>query len=126
MTLDFYKKVEEIIKKDSRYKLDAYVFIMQALLVTQKKLKRMSHVTGKELLEGIRECGLEQYGPMTRTVFEHWGIKTTEDFGELVFNMVENGLMRKTKEDSRTDFKNVYDFKETFDSTELFRLDRNE
>lgn len=115
MITDFYKKVEEIVEKDPRYKAEAYEFLMQALWFTQKKLKREGHITGQELLGGIREFGLEQYGPMTKTVFQHWGIRTTEDFGEVVFNMVECGLLRKTDKDSRDDFKNVYDFNETFD-----------
>lgn len=124
MTSDFNKKVEEIIEKDSRYKFDAYVFVMEALWFTQNKLKRKGHVTGKELLGGIREFAIEQYGPMTKTVFKHWGIRVTEDFGEIVFNMVENGLMSRTDRDCRDDFKNVYDFGEAFDSKELFRLDK--
>lgn len=124
MNTDFYKKVEELARKDSRYQPDAYEFVMQALWFTQEKLKRSDHVSGRELLGGIREFGLEQYGPMTLTVFQHWGIRTTEDFGEIVFNLVENGLLKKTEEDSRADFKNVYDFKEAFDNKELFRLDK--
>lgn len=114
MKIDFYKKVEEITEKDPRYKADAYEFLMQALWYTQKKLNRKGHVTARELLEGIREFGLEQYGPLAKTVFGHWGIKTTEDFGEIVFNMVDNKLLGKTDEDSRDDFKNVYDFNEAF------------
>jgi len=124
MTADFNKKVEEIIKKNARYKYDAYVFVMEALWFTQNKLKRKGHVSGRELLGGIRELAIEQYGPMTKTLFKHWGIRETQDFGEIVFNMVENGLMRKTEKDSRNDFKNVYDFSEAFDSKELFRLDK--
>ncbi|MFH0738728.1 MAG: Minf_1886 family protein [Candidatus Omnitrophota bacterium] len=115
MNTDFLTKVEEIIHRDSRYKPDAYEFIMQALLVTQKKLKRSGHVSGRELLEGIRELALEQYGPLARTVLEHWGIKRTQDFGELVFNMIEEGLLGKTEEDSRNDFKDIYDFSQAFD-----------
>ena len=124
MESDFYKKIEEITKKDSRYQPDAYEFVMQALWFTQNKLKRKGHVAGRELLTGIKEFALEQYGPMARTVFEHWGIKATQDFGEIVFNMVENGLLGKTEKDSREDFKNIYDFSEAFDSKELFRLDK--
>jgi uncharacterized repeat protein (TIGR04138 family) len=124
MESDFYKKIEEITKKDSRYQPDAYEFVMQALWFTQNKLKRKGHVVGRELLTGIKEFALEQYGPMTRSVFEHWGIKATQDFGEIVFNMVENGLLGKTEKDSREDFKNIYDFSEAFDSKELFRLDK--
>lgn len=124
MMMNFYEKIEEIVKKDPRYKPDAYEFLMQALLVTQKKLNRDGHVTGRELLEGIREFGLEQYGPMTKTVFNHWGIRTTGDFGEIVFNMVENGLLGKTEKDSRDDFKNVYDFNDAFDMKDKFNFDK--
>lgn len=122
MILDFNRKVEKITKKDPRYKPDAYEFVMQALFFTQRKLNRRGHIAGKELLAGIKECGLEQYGPMTKTVFLHWGIAKTEDFGEIVFNMVQNGLMGKNDSDSRDDFKNVYDFKEAFDSKKQFKL----
>jgi len=122
MNIDFYKKVEEIIKHDFRYKADAYEFLMQALWFTQKKLKRSGHVTGKELLEGIREFALEQYGPLAKTVLEHWGIHSTEDFGEIVFNLVEAGLLKKTEEDSKEDFKDVYDFNEAFD---VFKVDES-
>ena len=118
--MKFYKKVEEITEKDTRYKADAYEFVMHALWFTQERLNRKSHVSGKELLEGIRDFGLDQYGPMTKTVLLHWGIKRTEDFGEIVFNMVDNGLMGKTETDSRNDFKNVYDFEKVFDSKKVF------
>lgn len=121
--MDFYEKVEEIIKQDPRYKLDAYEFVMQALWFTQNKLKRQGHITGGELLEGIREFGLSQYGPMTKTVLGHWGVRTTEDFGEIVFNMVENGLLGKTDKDSRKDFKNVYNFNEAFDMKDRYKLE---
>ena len=124
MVVDFYKKIEETTERDPRYKPDAYEFVMQALGFTQTKLKKGEHVTGRELLEGIREYGLEQYGPLTKTVFQHWGVNTTEDFGEIVFNMVENGLMGKTDKDSRDDFKNSYDFKQIFDSKKQFKIDK--
>lgn len=116
MESEFYKKVQEIIKKGQRYKIEAYEFIMQALFYTQTKLKRQGHVTGKELLEGIKEYGIEQFGALTQTVFEQWGIRKTEDFGEIVFNLVNNGLLKRTEEDSIEDFKGVYKFKETFEA----------
>jgi len=111
---NFYRKIEEIVAKDSRYKADAYEFVMRALWFTQNKFKKQGHVSGKELLEGIKDLVLEQYGPMAKTVFQHWGIEATADFGEIVFNMVDSGLLNKTEKDSRDDFKNVYDFSETF------------
>jgi len=113
MNMDFYKKIEEITGKDPRYKADAYEFMMQALWFTQKKLQRTAHVSAKELLDGVRDFGLNQYGPMTKSVFEHWGIKSTEDFGEIVFNMIDHNLMKKSDQDSRQDFKNVYSFEGT-------------
>lgn len=111
---DFYHIVEEICEKDRRYKPDAYEFIIQALHFTQKKLQRKAHVTGKELLEGLRDFSIEQFGPMSKTVLAHWGIKKTQDFGNIVFNMIDKKLLSKTEEDSIVDFKEVYDFEAVF------------
>ena len=121
--MDFYKGIKGIVEKDGRYKPDVYEFVMHALHFTQERLKRRGHVAGKELLEGIKEFGLAQYGPMAVAVFEHWGVRTTDDFGEIVFNMVENGIMSKTEGDSREDFKGVYDFKKAFDVTDRIQLE---
>lgn len=111
---EFIKTVAEIILKDPRYKWEAYSFVLTALGYTQGKMEESRHVTGQELLEGIREYALEEYGVMARTVFDHWGIHSTEDFGNIVFNMVNAGLLGKTEEDSIEDFKGGYDFKEAF------------
>jgi len=114
MKPEFCDKIKEIAAKDHRYHADAYDFVMQALWFTQRKLKREGHISGKELLGGVREFVLEQYGPMAKTVFEYWGIHKTDDFGEIVFNMIEAGLMRKTDEDKLDDFKGVYKFDKAF------------
>jgi uncharacterized repeat protein (TIGR04138 family) len=111
---DFYQVVEEICVSDSRYKPDSYEFLMQALHFTQTKLKKEGHLSGKELLEGARQFAIEQYGPMAKTVLNHWGINKTEDFGNIVFNMVEKELLSKTEQDSLDDFKNIYDFDSAF------------
>jgi len=111
---DFYKLVEEVCLKDRRYKTDAYEFVMQALHFTQGKLKKKAHLSGKELLLGIKDFAIEQYGPMSKTVLEHWGVTKTEDFGNIVFNMVERSILSKTADDSVNDFKQVYDFQEAF------------
>jgi uncharacterized repeat protein (TIGR04138 family) len=112
---NFLEVVEEIVTKDPRYKVEAYDFVMSALNYTQSKLDKPRHVSGRELLEGIREYGLELFGLMTLTVFENWGVKRTEDFGNIVFNVLDAGLLSKTDEDSIEDFKDGYDFKEAFD-----------
>ncbi len=107
--------LNKICQKDSRYKIDAYTFILAALNVTMESLKRNGHVSGQELTYGIKDFAIREYGRMARTVFEHWGIKTTEDFGHIVFNMVEVGVLGKTEADNIDDFKDVFDFKKSFE-----------
>ncbi len=111
---DIYEKIEQIVDRDSRYKVAAYAFVLLALNFTLGKLAKRRHVTGKELLEGIREFGIQQYGPMTKTVFNYWGVNTTKDFGEIVFSLVEHRLLGKTEEDKIEDFVGVYDFEDEF------------
>ena len=105
----------KILDKDKRYDPEAYSFIMASLDYTMKKLKRKGHVTGEELSIGAKDYCLEQFGPMARVVLEKWGIKSTNDFGEIVFNLINSGLLGKTDEDRKEDFHNRYDFKEAFD-----------
>lgn len=112
--VNFYQVIEEICAIDKRYKPDSYEFVMQALYFTQKKLNRQKHVTARELLEGIREFAIEQYGPMSQTVLKHWGITKTDDFGNIVFNMIHKNLLSKTEGDTIADFKDVYDFEIVF------------
>jgi uncharacterized repeat protein (TIGR04138 family) len=71
-------------------------------------------VTGKELLEGIKDLLIEKFGPLTLTVLQHWGINSTEDFGHIVFNMVEKKVLSKTEEDNIESFRNIYDFEAVF------------
>lgn len=112
----------KMIDKDRRYDTESYSFVMSALSFTTKKLKRKGHVTGQELLDGIKDYALDQFGPMARLVLEYWGIKTTDDFGEIVFNMINAGMLGKTEQDSKKDFKGRYDFKEIFDKGSYFTL----
>jgi uncharacterized repeat protein (TIGR04138 family) len=117
--VSFEEALELIQAKDPRYQRDAYLFVREALDYTQKNIGkdnkgRIRHVTGQELLEGIRDFALAQFGPMTLTVLEEWGIRACSDFGEIVFNMVEIGLLAKTDKDNRTDFAEGYDFFEAF------------
>lgn len=116
MSKKFESIVDEIYERDCRYKEDAYIFVMEALAYTQKKFKRSKHVKGEELLKGMREYLLHKYGPMTMTVLEYWGIKNTEDFGNIVFNLVENHVLSKTEDDNIEAFRNGYNFEEAFDS----------
>jgi len=110
----FYDLVNEICRQDPRYKPDAYEFVLKGLNFTQAKLKRKTHVTGAELASGLRDFAIDQYGALACRVLEYWGINQTQDFGYIVFNMIEKKLLSKTKEDSLADFNAVYDFKEAF------------
>lgn len=117
--VSFEESLEQILAKDPRYQRDAYLFLREALDHTQKSIVKenrgqMRHVTGQELLGGIRDYALTQFGPMVITVLEEWGIRGTRDFGELVFNMVEAGLLAKTEHDTRADFDGGYDFEDAF------------
>lgn len=121
-TNELLRKVEAICRKDSRYKPEAYLFVLAGLHFTIGQLPEPRHITGQELLEGLRLYGLDQFGPLTAQVFGHWGIHRTEDFGRIVFTLVENKLLRKTEEDSLGDFREVYDFSHAFDPHPLYRL----
>jgi uncharacterized repeat protein (TIGR04138 family) len=117
--LTFDTTLDLLLAKDARYQRDAYLFVKDALdhtqkLVAKQNREQMRHVSGQELLNGIRDFALSQFGPMTKMVFEEWGINRCEDFGEIVFNMVEIGLLGKTEKDSREDFGNGYSFDEAF------------
>ena len=117
--INFDEKVEMILAKDPRYARDAYAFVRESLDFTQKTIGKenrgqVRHITGQELLDGIRQFALAQFGPMVVTVLEEWGIHNSRDFGEIVFNMVEIELLAKTEKDNRDDFNNGYDFTDAF------------
>ncbi len=120
--LEFTEIVELICKEDSRFDRKAYSFIRQALDHTVKELKKQQpertlksqHVTGAELLQGIRLYALEQFGPLAKTVLVNWRIRCCADFGDIVFNLIEYNVFSKTENDRREDFADLYDFEETF------------
>ncbi len=131
--LDPNHPLAKLLADDRRYKLDAYVFVEEALSYAHDALgmgaerppaesggssprgRRAAepierHLTGQELCEAIRQYALEQYGYMAKSVLNTWGVRCTGDFGNIVFNLIEIGRMKKTDEDQREDFDDVYDF----------------
>jgi uncharacterized repeat protein (TIGR04138 family) len=127
--------IVQLAEEDPRYKFDAYLFVFEALSYAQNILGMGSerpseplgdaggeeeaetperHVTGQELCEAIRRYALEQYGLMAKSVLNSWGLQSTSDFGEIVFNLIRAGQMRKTPADRREDFDDVYDFDTAF------------
>jgi uncharacterized repeat protein (TIGR04138 family) len=116
---EFRSKIRQLVEADPRYHEEAYRFVREGLDYTVKELKkapegRIHHVRGNELLQGIRCYAIDQFGPVTLSVLKNWGIARCEDFGEIVFNMVEIGLLGKTDQDDRADFSGVYTFEEAF------------
>jgi uncharacterized repeat protein (TIGR04138 family) len=117
--IGFAEALDSIVAGDPRYQRDAYVFLRDALDFTTKQQKKVKgatvrHVTGPELLGGVRQYALKEFGPLVMTVFDNWGIHSCEDVGNMVFNLIGAGIFGKTEEDSIEDFKDVYDFGEVF------------
>lgn len=104
----------------STYHPLAYKFVFSALRYTQEQLGRdraseaTGHISGPELLDGIRQLGLQHFGMLSPVVFKRWGINVTDDFGRIVFQLIEAGEMRKTQDDQLDDFLGVYDFSKVF------------
>jgi uncharacterized repeat protein (TIGR04138 family) len=132
----FNSRLAEVVAKDPRYAYEAYEFVFQGLSYTQKVLGRepdaaqgdqpleQYHVSGAELAEGMRQLALREFGFMARTVFHMWGVRRTNDFGEIVFNLIDAGLMSRASEDSRRDFHELYDFEEAL--VQEFRIELDE
>jgi uncharacterized repeat protein (TIGR04138 family) len=116
--LDFAEAVAVLTDADPRYHADAYFFLREGLDHAVKLRKRQvgesGHVTGQQMCEGLRQLATKSFGPMVPVVMEYWGIRKTDDFGEMVWNLIELGVFGKTEKDSREDFKGVYSFHEAF------------
>ncbi len=134
--LDPSHPIAELLKEDRRYAFEAYLFVFEALGYAQNVLDMGTesasepiedvdppdeaeeaterHLTGQELCEAIRRFALDQYGYMAKTVLNNWGVHTTGDFGEIVFNLIRVEKMRKTPHDCREHFDDVFDFDAAF------------
>ncbi len=146
MLIDPHDPFLQLLRDDKRYRADAYLFLWEALNYAHDELKLgkdvpseplenaaeevaekhepQRHVTGQELCEAIRQYALREYGYMAKTVLNNWGLHSTGDFGELVYNLIRIGRMRKTKDDRREDFDNQYDFRTAFQ--EQFKFSKAE
>ena len=114
---------ERVLSRDSRFSLPAYLFIYESLAFTQKQLGRDApeldagkrHVSGQELVAGIRAYSTGLFGPLAPAVFRNWGLRSSRDFGQIVFNLVEGDLLGKTEQDCIDDFADGFDFDTDFD-----------
>lgn len=106
---------ERLRELDNRYEERAYAFVLMALEEVVGRLPRRRHVTGEELVEGCRDLAIRLYGPISKTVLEHWNVSTTRDFGEIVFNLLEVGVLSKDRDDDKSDFDDIFDFADVFE-----------
>ena len=117
----FSAKVDAIIVRDPRFEHEAYLFVRDALEYTTRQLKKKPkdaysepHVSGQQLLEGVRRYALDQFGPMVPTVFDHWRVRSCEDIGAIVFNLIEAREFGKADTDTMDDFRGGFDFYDAF------------
>ena len=104
----------ELRKRDGKYNERAYVFVLAALEFAQTRLPARRHLSGVELALACRDFALEQFGMLAGSVLSHWGVQSTEDFGQIVFMLIEVGLLARQPTDKLEDFERVYDFAEVF------------
>jgi uncharacterized repeat protein (TIGR04138 family) len=117
--IGFAEAVDRIIAEDPRYHRDVYAFVRDALDFTVKQQKKnkeglIRHVTPSQLLDGIRLFALKEFGPMVSTVFGYWNVRSCEDLGHIVFNMIRKEILGKNDSDTLEQFRDGYDFHEAF------------
>ena len=116
MELQFADEIlDQLQERNPRFDTRAYFFVLAALHSVIHSLDEPRHISGKELAEGVRHMALERFGPMARSVLEHWGIHATEDVGGVVFALIEQGMLIKQDGDRPEDFADVFDFEEVFE-----------
>ena len=118
------KKIRELLKTKARYSIEAYQFVLLSLRFLMRQFPKPRHVSGRELLDAVRDYGSDQYGFLTPEVFESWGVKETVDIGHIVFDLIEMDVLRKTEQDSIEDFRGVFQFTEAFKEGFLSSLEK--
>jgi uncharacterized repeat protein (TIGR04138 family) len=117
--LNFEGVLDAVLEKDPRYARAAYLFVQRALSYFRERHGghgEAGHLTGAELLRGVREMAILEFGPMARLVLNGWGLRAGEDVGEIVYNLIDAGLMTKTPEDHKEDFHGIMDFGDSLDA----------
>lgn len=121
--------LEQIAQQDGRFDVKALKFVFDGLGQTIQMIRdaeqeddRPRHITGDELAEGIAKLAIERWGRLARMVFNHWGLQTTRDIGEIVYLMIEHKWMTAQESDHIEDFDNVYDFEQIFEKQYRFEI----
>ncbi len=106
--------MDQIRLREQRFEERAYLFVLASLEHCQTRLTERRHITGPELAHACRELALQRFGVMAGPVLEHWGLKATSDIGDIVFTLVDMGLLISQPQDSRDDFFGVFNFEDAF------------
>lgn len=112
--------LERLRERYPQFHESSYIFVLSALHYVIAHLPQPRHISGRELAEGVRDLALDRFGPLARTVLEHWGIRTTQNVGDVVFALVESGVLIKQEEDGPDDFRDVFDFDDAFERYPFF------
>jgi uncharacterized repeat protein (TIGR04138 family) len=107
--------LERIREENPRFSDAAYLFVLSALQFAIEQLDEPRHITGQELAKAVRDLAIQRFGPMARTVLEHWGIHSTVDIGEIVYALIDYRVLIKQDSDSLDDFRDVFSFDDAFD-----------
>jgi uncharacterized repeat protein (TIGR04138 family) len=113
--------MEQIRLREPRFHEHAFLFVLAALEHSQQRLGERRHISGKELAETCRDLAIERYGVMSRLVLDHWGIRESVHFGDIVFALVDLGMLIKQPHDQRDDFADAFDFRVAFESAYPWR-----
>lgn len=125
--IDKDRVILDIVMRDPRYSAEAYDFVFEALDFTLRRRGGAArHVSGSEIMESVRQLALEQFGYLARAVLAQWGITSTDDFGDVVFNLIEADLLQKTADDRREDFAHLFEFESAFDENFRATLEQAE
>jgi uncharacterized repeat protein (TIGR04138 family) len=109
------RMLDRLREQHPEYQEQAYIFVISALHHVIQQLPEPRHISGRELAGGVRDLAVERFGPMARTVLEHWGIRVTLDVGAIVFALVDHGILIRQDEDRLEDFADVFDFEDAFE-----------
>ncbi len=119
------EQIDELARQDRRYPAASYMLVFEGLEHALARLVSRRHVTPVELVRGVRDAALEQFGLLAREVLRGWNITRSGDVGELVFNLIDRGLLEAGEDDSRDQFEAVLDFDAAFDAAFLESLERD-
>jgi uncharacterized repeat protein (TIGR04138 family) len=128
MSAEPARSMEDVIRRDGRYPVEAYGFLHEGLELAVKQahgkeaVQARRHVTGQQLCLALRDLAIQRWGLLAQKVLQKWNIHATDDFGNMVYLLIRNDLMKKTDEDSVGDFHSVFDFNEAFGHNDAFEL----